>query len=102
MNKTTYEIPELDELRDRHDTYWTGALYGVVEVAVMDSDEDPAAAVISSRMPYHKAFAAYLSHVGRCPQCGNGSFMDQCDEGNRLSGASAEAMCAQAASGDLQ
>jgi hypothetical protein len=101
MNKTTFETPELDELRDRHDTYWTGALYGVTEVAVMDGDEDPAAAAISARMPYHAAFTAYLGHVGRCPQCGEGQFMDQCPEGDRLSDISAKAMCAQATSGDL-
>lgn len=99
MSQTLFETVSADELLQRHDDYWKGALYAL-GVEVLDAEEDPAAEPVSFVLPYRAAFARYQTHVARCAHCSE-SFMDQCLEGDQLSDRAAKAMTALDSTGAL-
>jgi len=86
------ETPQMDELLNRHDAYWRGAL-AALDVQELDADTpDRLAEPVSFVLPYRSAMERYQVHVARCAHCSEGSFWDQCPEGDRLSQEAADAM----------
>lgn len=92
MSSSTFITVTLDEIRNRHDHYWTSALDALKIPSVNDLDSP---SPITSVMPYEAAYDAYTEHLSGCQACAEGTLWDQCPEGDRLSGLAADAISAQ-------
>lgn len=92
-----YETPALTELQGRSDVYWMGALSALAQAPEVDAEDtsDRLAEPVSFVMPYRAAYRRYLDHLETCTTCSQGSFLDQCPEGDRRSAEAADAMVRQ-------
>jgi hypothetical protein len=93
MSQTTFQTITADDMQSMHNTHWQDAP-AALGVPLIVTDED-AVHPVSAALPYHVAFETYVAHTEACPTCSTASLWDQCPEGTRLAGLSADACAAQ-------